>query len=167
MGYREHKAKSRRSVKVAIVVVSDSRTRDTDESGLAAKRLLEEGGHTVSEQILVRNDESAIERTVEGLLANPNVDAVITIGGTGISRKDITVETLSRMTEKQLSGFGELFRMMSYEEIGTGALMSRSTAGIARGKVVICLPGSKSAVELAVSRIIVPEIGHMVTEATK
>jgi len=167
MGYREHVSKSKRGVRIAVMVVSDSRTGDSDESGPAARRLLEEGGHVVSEHILVGNDGGAIEKAVEGLLAEPQVDAIITIGGTGIGKKDITVETLSGMMEKQLEGFGELFRMMSYEQIGTGAIMSRSTAGVVGGKVVICLPGSKSAVELAVERIIVPEIGHMVMEATR
>jgi len=165
--YRDHIARSKRKVAIAVVVVSDSRTGDSDESGPAARRLLEEGGHVVSEQILVGNDGHAIEKAVKGLLANPQVDAIITIGGTGMGKKDITVETLSGMMEKELNGFGELFRMMSYEQIGTGAIMSRSTAGVAGGKVVICLPGSKSAVELAIKRIIVPEIGHMVTEATR
>lgn len=167
MGYREHIARSKRGITIALVVVSDSRTADSDESGRTARRLLEEAGHVVSEQVLVGNDGRAIEEVVGRLLVNPEVDAIITIGGTGIGRKDITVETLSGMMEKRLEGFGELFRMMSYEQIGTGAIMSRSTAGVARKKVVICLPGSRSAVELAISRIVVPEIGHMVTEATR
>ena len=167
MGRKEHLERSRKEVTVAIVVISDSRTPNTDESGKVAADILRKEGHTVAEQLLVGNDRDAITNTLSSLTNRADIDAVLTIGGTGISKRDITVDVLSRLMEKRLDGFGEMFRMMSYKEIGTGALMSRATAGVIGGKVVMCLPGSPEAIKLAVKRIIIPEIGHMVHEATR
>jgi len=167
VGRKEHLERSRKEVTVAIVVISDSRTPNTDESGKVAADILRKEGHTVAEQLLVGNDRDAITNTLSSLTNRADIDAVLTIGGTGISKRDITVDVLSRLMEKRLDGFGEMFRMMSYKEIGTGALMSRATAGVIGGKVVMCLPGSPEAIKLAVKRIIIPEIGHMVHEATR
>lgn len=167
MGRKEHLERSKKKVTVAIVVISDSRTPNTDESGEVAADILRKKGHTVAEQLLVGNDRDAIASALSGLMKRADIDAVLTIGGTGISKRDITVDTLSPLMEKRLDGFGEMFRMMSYKEIGTGALMSRATAGVIGGKVVMCLPGSTEAIRLAVKRIIIPEIGHMVHEATR
>jgi molybdenum cofactor biosynthesis protein B len=167
MGHREHHERSKKNVNVAIVVVSDSRTQDTDESGKVASDLLEKKGHTIAEHLLIGNDNDAIVNTLSELTNRTDVDVILTIGGTGISRRDITVDVLSPLMEKKLEGFGEMFRTMSFKQIGTGALMSRSTAGVINGKVVLCLPGSTAAIRLAVKRIIIPEIGHMVYEATR
>ncbi|HYA21768.1 MAG TPA: molybdenum cofactor biosynthesis protein B [Thermoproteota archaeon] len=167
MGRKEHLDRSRKNVNVAIVVVSDSRTRDTDESGRIARDLLETKGHNVVSRDLIGNESSAIVNTLSELTNRADVDVILTIGGTGISRRDITVDVLSPLMEKKLEGFGEMFRTMSFKQIGTGALMSRSTAGIINGKVVLCIPGSTAAVRLAVKRIMIPEMGHMVYEATR
>jgi molybdenum cofactor biosynthesis protein B len=167
MGHREHHERSKKNVNVAIVVVSDSRTQDTDESGKVASDLLEKKGHTIAEHLLIGNDSDAIANTLSELTNRTDVDVILTIGGTGISRRDITVDVLSPLMEKKLEGFGEMFRTMSFKQIGTGALMSRSTAGVINGKVILCLPGSTAAIRLAVKRIIIPEIGHMVYEATR
>jgi molybdenum cofactor biosynthesis protein B len=167
MGHREHHERSKKNVNVAIVVVSDSRTQDTDESGKVASDLLEKKGHTIAEHLLIGNDNDAIVNTLSELTNRTDVDVILTIGGTGISRRDITVDVLSPLMEKKLEGFGEMFRTMSFKQIGTGALMSRSTAGVINGKVILCLPGSTAAIRLAVKRIIIPEIGHMVYEATR
>ena len=167
MGRREPHERSKKNVNVAIVVVSDSRTQDTDESGKVASDLLEKKGHTVVEHRLIGNDTDAIVNTLSGLTNRTDIDVILTIGGTGISRRDITVDVLSPLMEKKLEGFGEMFRTMSFEQIGTGALMSRSTAGVINGKVVLCLPGSTAAIRLAVKKIVIPEIGHMVYEAAR
>jgi molybdenum cofactor biosynthesis protein B len=167
MGHREHQERSRKNVNVAIVVVSDSRTQDTDESGKVASDLLEKKGHTIVEHHLIGNDRDAIANTLSEMTNRADIDVILTIGGTGISKKDITVDVLSPLMEKKLEGFGEMFRTMSFKQIGAGALMSRSTAGVINGKVVMCLPGSTAAIRLAVKRIIIPEIGHMVYEATR
>jgi molybdenum cofactor biosynthesis protein B len=167
MGHREHHERSKKNVNVAIVVVSDSRTQDTDESGKVASDLLEKKGHTIAEHLLIGNDNDAIVNTLSELTNRTDVDVILTIGGTGISKKDITVDVLSPLMEKKLEGFGEMFRTMSFRQIGAGALMSRSTAGVINGKVILCLPGSTAAIRLAVRRIIIPEIGHMVYEATR
>lgn len=167
MGRKEHLERSKKSVNVAIVVVSDSKTKDTDESGRIACELLRKKGHSIVSRDLIGNDSNAIVSTMSRLTNRTDVDVILTIGGTGISKNDITVDTLSPLLEKKLEGFGEMFRTMSFKQVGTGALMSRSTAGVINRKVVLCVPGSTAAVELAVKRIIVPEIGHMVYEATR
>jgi len=167
MGRKEHLERSKKSVNVAIVVVSDSKTKDTDESGRIACGLLKKKGHSIVSCDLIGNDSNAIVSTLSRLTNRTDVDVILTIGGTGISKNDITVDTLSPLLEKKLEGFGEMFRTMSFKQVGTGALMSRSTAGVINRKVVLCVPGSTGAVELAVKRIIIPEIGHMVYEATR
>ncbi|MFH1088195.1 MAG: MogA/MoaB family molybdenum cofactor biosynthesis protein, partial [Chloroflexota bacterium] len=113
------------------------------------------------------NDASAIRQEIERLLADGQVDVIVTSGGTGISRRDITVETISPYLEKRLDGFGELFRYLTYKEIGSGGIMSRAVAGIARGKMVVCLPGSPDAARVALDKLLLPELGHLVWEARK
>jgi molybdenum cofactor biosynthesis protein B len=167
MGRKEHLEQSKMRVTIAIVVISDSRTLNTDESGKVAADILRKKGHSVAEQLIVGNDRDAIAGALSGLTRRADIDAILTIGGTGIGKRDITVDALSPLMEKRLEGFGEMFRMMSYKEIRTGALMSRATAGVMGGKVVMCLPGSPEAIRLAIKRIIIPEIGHMVHEATR
>ena len=164
MGYKEHKARSLEQVRCAVLTVSDTRTRETDESGGLIEELLKDGGHVVVARHIVENDAGVIREWVKGL---HGVQVVITTGGTGIGPKDVTIEALSPLMEKELPGFGELFRSLSREEIGSGAIMTRSTAGVIDGIVVICLPGSLGAVRLAMSRIVLPEIGHMTMEVSK
>jgi molybdenum cofactor biosynthesis protein B len=167
VGYREHKEKSPRSVTCAVLTISDSRTEQDDESGKLLKEKLSQNGHRVLAYAVLRNDADSIKRQIEKLLKLTDLQVLITSGGTGISHRDVTIETISPVLEKKLDGFGELFRFLSHQEIGTGSIMSRAMAGVVEGKVIICLPGSLNAVKLAMDKIILPEIGHMVREATR
>ncbi|MFC2056909.1 molybdenum cofactor biosynthesis protein B [Chloroflexota bacterium] len=167
MSYREHKRESPHSVNCAVLTISDSRTEQDDESGKLLMQELSQSGHRVIAYALLKNDSEAIKQKISELLGQEELQVIITSGGTGLGHRDITVETLSSILEKKLSGFGELFRTLSYQEIGTASIMSRAIAGVAGRKVIICLPGSVGAVGLAVTKIILPEIGHMVREATR
>lgn len=167
MGYEEHKHQSPQQVSCAVLIISDSRDEKSDESGKLLVEGLKQAGHTVSLFDFLKNDAEAIREKVEGLIHQEGIQVLIASGGTGASRRDVTVETVTPMLEKVLPGFGELFRSLSFQEIGTGAILSRALAGAARGKVVICLPGSVKAVKLAMDKIIIPEIGHLVREASR
>jgi molybdenum cofactor biosynthesis protein B len=167
MSHHQHKEQAPRSVTCAVLTISDSRTEATDESGHLLIERMGRGGHRVLSYALLKNDGEAIRQTVQTLLAQPDLQVIIATGGTGASHRDVTVETLAPLLDKTLDGFGELFRFLTYQEIGTTSVMSRAMAGVARGKVVISLPGSLAAVTLAVDKIILPEIGHMVREATR
>jgi molybdenum cofactor biosynthesis protein B len=167
MGYHQHKEESPRSVSCAVLTISDSRTEQDDESGSFIKKRLSENGHRVMDYAVLKNDAGAIKKKLSGLLGQEGLQVIITSGGTGASHRDITVETVSPLLEKKLDGFGELFRSLSYQEIGTGSIMSRAVAGVAGGKVILCLPGSLGAVTLAMDKIILPEIGHLVREASR
>ena len=167
MGYQEHKEKAPRSVSCAVLIISDTRTEQDDESGGLIKQRLGQNGHQVVAYSIVRNDAGVIKGKIDELLRREGLQVIITSGGTGVSHRDITVETIFPMLEKQLDGFGELFRFLSYQEIGTASVMSRAVAGVVGGKVILCMPGSLGAVTLAMDKIILPEIGHMVREATR
>ena len=167
MGYEEHKEKSPRSVNCAVLTISDSRTEENDESGKLIKQKLSENGHQVMFYSILKNEADAIKKKISELLEQEELQVIITSGGTGASHRDVTVETMSPILEKKLDGFGELFRFLTYQEIGTGSIMSRSIAGVAKRKAIICLPGSPEAVNLAMEKIILPEIGHLVREATR
>ena len=167
MSHLEHKRQAPQSVNCAILVISDSRTEKTDESGQLLQQKLSQNGHRVISFDLLKNDAAAIKEKLNELLGNPDIQVIVASGGTGASHRDITIETVSPILEKKLDGFGELFRFLSYQEIGTAGIMSRALAGVARGKVVLCLPGSLGATRLALERIILPEIGHIVREATR
>ena len=161
----EHKKKVR-DIKFAVIIVSDTRDFESDESGKIIMNLIKKNGYEVKEYDIIKNDEEQIKEKMEELMQQ-DIDAIIFSGGTGISKKDITVDTIKPMLEKELIGFGELFRWLSYEEIKSTAMMSRATAGIKNEKAIFCLPGSKNAVELAVKKLIIPEIGHILWEARK
>jgi molybdenum cofactor biosynthesis protein B len=165
MGHIDHKADAPKSVNCGILTVSDSRTEDTDESGRYLTACLKENGHSVSHYRLVKNDATAIENSVADFFTDPALQVLIATGGTGLSRRDITVETITPLLDKIIPGFGELFRLLTWESIGTPSIMSRALGGVKNGKVIICLPGSLNAVKLAVERIILPEIGHLAREA--
>ncbi|MFC2070322.1 molybdenum cofactor biosynthesis protein B [Chloroflexota bacterium] len=167
MSHLEHKKEAPLSIGFALLTISDSRTEETDESGKLLKRKLSESGHRIVAYALIKNDATAVKETIGELLDEKEVQVIITGGGTGLSHRDITVETVSAMLEKRLDGFGELFRSLSYQEIGTAGMMSRAVAGVIGGKIIICIPGSIGATELAADRIILPEIGHMIREATR
>ena len=167
MGYHEHKEKSPRNVSCAIFTISDTRMEETDESGRLLRERLTQNGHSVIQYSILKNDANDIRQKIQDLLRQYAVQVIITSGGTGLSRRDITVETVLPMLEKKLDGFGELFRFLTFQELGTASIMSRAMAGAVRGKVIICIPGSLGAVRLAIDKIILPEIGHMVREATR
>jgi molybdenum cofactor biosynthesis protein B len=160
----EHSRDQKAEAVCALLVTSDTRRPETDETGKAAIRLLEEGGHKVAVHEIVKNDTSLITDALKSLLDGDRVQVIITSGGTGIGSKDKTVDAVSGLLEKRIHGFGELFRRISFDEIGEAAIISRATAGVASGKLIFCLPGSRNAVELGLSRIILPALGHMLWE---
>jgi molybdenum cofactor biosynthesis protein B len=151
----------------AVLTISDTRTKKTDESGKIAKELISKDGHQVLAYKIIRNDKSLIQTNVKEILQNPEINAIVTIGGTGISKRDATVESVSELLHKKIEGFGELFRNLSYQEIGEAAVISRATAGTINGKLVFCLPGSKNAVKLALNKLILPGLGHIIKEANR
>src|SRR5947207_3917586 len=167
MSHTEHKADAPRSVRCHVVTVSDTRTEDTDTGGRAIADLLQAGGHVVVGRSIVKDDPDQIRGAIERLLATPDLQVVITTGGTGISSRDATYEVVSAMLQKHLDGFGELFRMLSYQEIGASAMLSRACAGLVAGRIVVALPGSPGAVRLAMQKLIIPELGHLVQQASK
>lgn len=167
MSYQEHRQKSPQSVNCAVLIISDSRTEQDDESGRLIKQKLSQNGHQVMAFSLLKNDAESIKKKITELLGQADLQVIIASGGTGVSHRDVTVETISPMLEKKLDGFGELFRFLSYQEIGSASMMSRALAGVVGGKVILCLPGSLGAVTLAMDKLILPEIGHMVREATR
>jgi molybdopterin adenylyltransferase len=167
VSHLEHRASSPASIACFVLTISDTRTPETDTGGRAIIDLLTNSGHTVSGSALVRDDPDHVVRTIRSQLDARDVQAIITTGGTGISSRDRTYESLTRLFDKSLDGFGELFRMLSYQEIGAAAMLSRACAGLARGKIVIALPGSENAVRLAMTKLILPELGHLVREASR
>jgi molybdopterin adenylyltransferase len=167
MSHHDHKEQSPKSVVFAIVIISDSRTEATDESGRYLKERLPEAGHEVASYALLKNDSDSIRKLLSGLAEDARTRVILMSGGTGASRRDVTVETVTPLLDKKLDGFGELFRFLTFQEIGTTSVMSRAMAGTINGKIVISLPGSLAAVKLAVEKIILPEIGHMVREASR
>ena len=167
MGYHEHKTHDNKSVGCAVLVTSDSRTAETDESGKLIKQRLFDCGHKVVYYTILKNNAQAIKNKITELLKQDDVQVIITSGGTGLSHKDVTVDTIQPMLQKTLDGFGELFRHLTYQELNTASIMSRAIAGVINGKVIICFPGSLGAATLAMDKIILPEIGHLVREATR
>lgn len=163
----DHRAESatRPPVACALLTVSDSRTQATDESGALMRRLVEEAGHRVTDYALLKNDEPAVREHVRALTRREDVDVVLISGGTGLGSRDRTVEAVSPLFDKEMPGFGELFRMLSFtDQVGTAAILSRAVAGGVSGKLVASLPGSKAAVKLALTRILLPELRHAIRE---
>lgn len=167
MGHQEHRATSPAKVGVYVLTVSDTRTTSTDSGGATIAGLLETAGHQVVARDIVRDEPAEVRAKLLEQLDNPAVQALITTGGTGISARDTTLEAIAGLLEKRLDGFGELFRMLSYEQIGPAAMLSRACAGMARRKIVIALPGSEHAVRLAMTKLVLPELGHLVREASR
>jgi len=163
----QHREAAPDHVRVAVLTISDTRTREDDTGGDAVRETLEAAGHEVVQRDIVRDDAPRIRTVLVDLLARSDVDAVITSGGTGISGRDTTYEVVDRMIEKKLDGFGEIFRMLSYQEIGAAAILSRAVAGSVGTKFVASLPGSRNAVRLAMEKLLVPEISHVVFELRK
>lgn len=145
----------------AVLTVSDSRTLESDRSGSICAGCLENGGHRVLERALTPDDPPAIRERLSSWLSDPACDGVLVNGGTGVAERDRTYEVVSALLDRRLDGFGELFRSLSYAEVGSSAMLSRAVGGIARGRIVFSLPGSPAAVRLAMDRLIMPELGHL------
>lgn len=163
----EHKATSPASVGCFILTVSDTRTDATDTGGRAIIDLLKAAGHRAIGKAIVKDDADQVRDAIGRQLANPDVQVIITTGGTGISSRDTTYEAVSGLLWKKLDGFGELFRVLSYEQVGSAAMLSRAVAGTIAGRVVVVLPGSEAAVRLALEKLLIPELGHLVREASR
>jgi len=167
MGVDDHRSKAPKSVSFAVITVSDTRTEATDLSGKAITQLMERAGHKPVRKAIVRDDIPEIQRALRESIEDSRIQAIIINGGTGVAKRDVTLEAVSHFEEKPLPGFGELFRTLSFQEIGSAAMMSRAAAFVSEGKIVFCLPGSEKAVRLATERLIAPELGHLVWEANR
>lgn len=169
MGSHDHKEMAAKvgSVRAAVITVSDSRDKKTDESGEIIKSLLKEDDHIIAYYNLLPNDRQVINMELNTVLSGSGAQVVIFTGGTGISSKDVTFDTVVPRFEKTLDGFGELFRYLSYEEIGSAAIMSRAAAGTIDGRLIVCLPGSRGAVKTALRKLLIPELRHLVWELSR
>jgi molybdenum cofactor biosynthesis protein B len=150
-----------------VITVSDTRTLETDTGGARVCEMLAEGGHPIVAREIARDEPEAIAEALQKALARHDTRAVILTGGTGVGPRDVTPETVEPLLDRVVPGFGELFRVLSFGDIGSAALLSRALAGIKAGRVVFVLPGSRGAVELAMEELILPEIGHLAAEAVK
>ena len=162
MGVSEHRKEAVTGVRCAVITISDTRKPETDVSGRTIVELLEAEGHVVAKRQILRDEPKDVHDAVIAQLGG--VDVIITTGGTGITSRDSTYEAVVGLFDKRLDGFGEIFRMLSYGEIGSAAMLSRACAGVARGTAIFILPGSENAVRLAMTKLILPEIGHVVHE---
>jgi molybdenum cofactor biosynthesis protein B len=163
----QHRCQSPKSVRCAVVTVSDTRTLETDRGGQLIVEMLTAGGHDVAGRDIVPDDPRAIEPLVRKLADPAATDAILITGGTGIAARDQTFESISRLLDKTLPGYGELFRMLSYADIGPAAMLSRAIGGVLNNVIILTMPGSTAAVRLAMEKLIVPEVGHLVFEARK
>lgn len=155
-----HHSKDARSVCFAVLTVSDTRSAQDDVGGLRIREMVEAAGHRVGEHRIVPDERAQIRWALH--TTRREIEAIVLTGGTGIAPRDVTFEVVRNLLDKEISGFGELFRMLSYEQIGAAAMLSRAVAGVARGRLVFALPGSVKGVELAMERLILPQVGHMV-----
>jgi molybdenum cofactor biosynthesis protein B len=170
MGHQEHEqraqAEAPQSIRCGVITISDTRTPETDTSGAAIRAVLEAAGHTVTRYQLVKDEPDAIAALVREL-SGTGCQVILTNGGTGIARRDSTFESIDALIEKRLPGFGELFRMLSYADIGPAAMLSRATAGTIGGTLVFCMPGSTGAVRLAMEQLIIPQLPHLIWETVR
>lgn len=151
----------------ALLTVSDSRNERTDKGGELLAALVAEAGHRLASRALVPDEVEAIRGEVRAALAMPDVDVVLVTGGTGLAPRDVTIEAVTPLFEREIPGFGELFRMLSFAEIGAAAMLSRASAGLNSGRAIFLLPGSPAALELALSRLVLPEIAHLLAQARR
>jgi molybdenum cofactor biosynthesis protein B len=167
MSHTEHRAQAPAAIRCAVLTISDTRTEATDTGGAAIVSLLEAAGHTVASRTIVRDEPPEVRAWIERQVTAGDARILITTGGTGITARDGTFEVANALIEKPLPGFGELFRMLSYQEIGPAAMLSRACAGRVGRAILVCLPGAEHAVRLAVEKLLLPELGHLVREATR
>ena len=163
----EHKATAPRSVGCWVLTVSDTKTPETDTSGALIRKLLHEAGYEVVGSSIVRDESKDVQRVIREACASEAVRAVIATGGTGITSRDSTYEAIEALLDKRLPGFGELFRMLSYQEVGAAAMLSRAQLGIHARRIVISLPGSPNACRLALEKLVIPELPHLVREVSR
>ena len=164
---REHKATAPKTVGCFVLTVSDTKTAETDTSGTVIRELLTAAGHRVVESRIARDEPSDVARIVREACARQDVQAVVLTGGTGITSRDSTFEAVEALLDKRLPGFGELFRMLSFQEIGASAMMSRAQMGLHARRIVVSLPGSPNACRLALEKLLIPELGHLLREASR
>ena len=163
----QHRSQAPSSIGCVVITVSDTRTLQTDTGGQAVVDLLEGGGHEVLDRQIIPDEPEQMRRLLAEYRERDDVDVVLMTGGTGLGSRDQTFETVSRLIGKPLPGYGELFRMLSFEEIGAAAMLSRATGGLVGKTVLLTMPGSRAAVRLAMERLILPELGHLVREARR
>lgn len=168
MSTEEHKRQAPKTVHCKIITVSDTRNEDTDKSGKLMMDLLEHSGHQIADYVIVKDEAAEIREAIINGCKREDIEVILTNGGTGIAKRDVTIETVQALLEKEMVGFGELFRMLSYQEdIGSAAILSRAIAGVVNNKAIFSTPGSSGAVKLAMKKLILPEIGHVVRELKK
>jgi molybdenum cofactor biosynthesis protein B len=168
MGAQEHRTRAGHdAVTLALVTVSDTRTPESDENRHYIERRMSELGHRVAAYRLIKDEPDQVAAALEELAAMPDVRLILFNGGTGISPRDTTYDVISRILEKTLPGFGELFRMLSYQEVGAAAMLSRATAGVYKKTLVFSMPGSPNAVQVALEKLILPEINHLAWEVVR
>jgi molybdopterin adenylyltransferase len=168
MSITEHKQEADKAVNCKVITVSDTRNKDTDKSGKLMMEMLEQAGHAIVDYVIVKDEAAPIQEAILNGCESDDIDVILTNGGTGIAKRDVTIETVQELLDKEIVGFGELFRMLSYQEdIGSAAILSRAIAGVVKNKAVFSTPGSTGAVKLAMNKLILPEIGHVVREIKK
>jgi molybdopterin adenylyltransferase len=163
----EHKATAPRSIGCWVLTVSDTKTPETDTSGQLIRKLLGDAGHRVVGSSIVRDEPKDVQRVIREASANDEVRAVLVTGGTGVTSRDSTYEAIEALLDKRLPGFGELFRMLSYQEIGAAAMMSRAQLGVHAGRIVVSMPGSPNACRLALEKLVIPELSHLIREVSR
>jgi len=166
-GLQRHRAEALEDVPTVVITVSDTRTAETDTGGALLAERLAAAGHTVAGREIVPDEPDVIAGAVRAALAREGVRAIVVTGGTGVAPRDVTPESVEPLLDRVIPGFGELFRMLSWEDVGSAALLSRALAGMARGRVVFVLPGSRGALRLALEKLILPELGHLAAEAVR
>jgi molybdenum cofactor biosynthesis protein B len=164
---REHKANAPASVGCFVLTISDSKTPETDTSGALIRELVTAAGHRVTGHAIVKDEPEQVAAVIRSGCAAPSVEAFILTGGTGITSRDSTYEAIEALLDKRQSGFGELFRMLSYEEVGAAAMLSRAQGGVVQGRVLFSLPGSPNACRLALEKLIIPELPHLLREVRR
>jgi len=163
----EHRATAPRSVGCWVLTISDTKTPETDTSGALIRKLLLDAGHEVVGSTIVRDEPKDVQRVIREACASEAVRAVIATGGTGITSRDSTYEAIEALLDKRLPGFGELFRMLSYEEVGAAAMLSRAQLGIHARRIIVSLPGSPNACRLALEKLVIPELPHLIREVSR
>jgi molybdenum cofactor biosynthesis protein B len=164
---QEHKAHAPASVGCFVLTISDSKTPETDTSGALIRELVSAAGHRVTGHAIVKDEPDQVAAVIRSGCAAPSVEVFILTGGTGITSRDSTYEAIEALLDKRLAGFGELFRMLSYEEIGAAAMLSRAQGGVVQGRVLFSLPGSPNACRLALEKLIIPELPHLIREVRR